>query len=126
MGMDELVEEARLPHAGLPDDGHDLAVPAAGSLEGPLELPHLAVAPDEPAEPLRGGGAQARPQGSSPDQLVDLDGVREALERHGPERRDLDEALGQAKRAGGDQRGPRARRAAPCARPGGSSGPRAV
>ena len=108
MGMDELVEEAGLPHAGLPDDGHDLAVPATGSLEGPLELPHLAVAPDEPGEPLRGGGAQARPQGSSPDQLVDLDGVREALERHGAERRDLDEPLGQAERAGGDQRGPRA------------------
>ena len=91
MGMDELVEEAGLPHAGLPDDGHDLAVPAAGSLEGPLEQPpthtaaapgslegalqllHLDVAPDEPGEPLGGGGAQARPQGSSPDQLVGLD-----------------------------------------------------
>ena len=41
MGMDELVEEAGLPHAGLPDDGHDLAVPVTGSLEGPLELLHL-------------------------------------------------------------------------------------
>ena len=66
MGMDELVEEAGLPHPGLPDDGHDLAVPVAGAVEGPLELLHLDVAPDEPGEPLRGRGAQARPHRSSP------------------------------------------------------------
>ena len=55
--------EARLAHAGLADDRHDLAVPAAAQLPGAAELIHLGVAADEAGQPARGAPPGA---GSAP------------------------------------------------------------
>ena len=51
--MDELVEEAGLPHARLADHGDHLTVPPARPLERAPELLQLGVPPHEPREPAR-------------------------------------------------------------------------
>ncbi len=51
--MDELVEEAGLPHARLADHGDHLPVPAARPLERAPELLQLGVPPHEGREPAR-------------------------------------------------------------------------
>ena len=55
MGVGELIEQARLAHPGLADDGHDLPVPVTGALQGAAELLQLGVAADEAGQPATGG-----------------------------------------------------------------------
>ena len=46
----ELVEQARLPHARLADDSHELTVSSCGLLQAPSKLLDLGVAADEVAQ----------------------------------------------------------------------------
>ena len=53
--MDALVDQARLPHARLPDHRHDLAMARPGPLQGLVEGLELCLPPDEAGEPTGGG-----------------------------------------------------------------------
>ena len=84
--MDELVEEAGLPYAGLADHGDHLTVALAGPVEAVSQLLQLRGAADEAREPPPGRGLEAGASGTGPRQLEDLDGLGESLDRHGAER----------------------------------------
>jgi hypothetical protein len=73
MGVDELVEQAGLPHARLPDDGSDLSMTRPGPLERLLQGRELLLAPYEAGEPPHGAGLQTSADRTGPDQLNDLD-----------------------------------------------------
>jgi hypothetical protein len=103
MRQDELVIEARLADAGLADDAHDLAATGPGVVERLVKLLELRGAPDEPRQPPRRRGLEARADGGGADELVQLDRIGEALHRRGAERADLDMALGQRQRVGGEE-----------------------
>ena len=94
------MEQAGLAHARLAHDGHDLAVAAPRPVECRAELLHLRIAPDEAAQAPKGGGLKPGSHLARRDHLVDLDGSIEALHRHGAERLDLHEGLGQAEGLG--------------------------
>ena len=100
MRVGELPEEAGLADAGLADDGHDLAVPGAGALQGLAELLQLRVAPDEAREAAGGGRLQPRAHGPGADDLEDLDRGVQALDRPRAEGLHLDVAFGQIQRLG--------------------------
>ena len=102
VGVGELPEETRLAHARLPDHGDHLAVPQAGPVEGAAELLQLRVPADEAREPPPRRGLEAGAGGAGPHQLEHLDRLAEPLDRHRAERGDLDEALGQVQRLGGE------------------------
>ena len=91
----ELPEEPRLADAGLADDGHDLAVPGAGPLQGLAELLQLRVAPDEAGEAPGGGRLQPRAHGPGADDLEDLERGVQPLDRPRPERLHHDVAFRQ-------------------------------
>ena len=78
---------------------------ARGLLGGGAELKHLRVAAHEAAETASGAGLQPRPHGGHAHQLVDLDGLDEALHRDRPQRSDVDPALGQPQRLAGEADG---------------------
>ena len=46
MGLRDLPDEAGLPDAGLPDDGHDLAVAGRGPCQRATQLLQLGASPD--------------------------------------------------------------------------------
>ena len=102
MGVGELVDQPRLAHPGLADDGDHLAATARRLAEHSAQVLDLGVAADEAREPAAGRGLQTRPRRPRPRQLVDLHGLGEPLHRHGTERLHLDVALGQRQRVGRD------------------------
>src|SRR4030095_16530986 len=71
--LDELVHEARLAHARLADDRHDLAVAGPGQPSGALQLLQLHVATDETREAAPRCGLELRAGRPGPRQLVDVD-----------------------------------------------------
>jgi len=93
--MRELPHEAGLPHAGLPHEGHDLAVAGVRLGEGLAQGLQLRLPAHEAGEAPGGGGLEAGAGGGGPEELEDLHGVGQALDRDGPQGGDLDEALGQ-------------------------------
>ena len=105
VGMGELVEQARLADTGLADHGDDLAVAAAGPVERPPQGLDFGLAPDEPAEPARQGGLEARPHGRRAGQLEDLDGRLQPLDRDRTEPVHLNEPLGELQRIAGNPDG---------------------
>src|SRR5262245_5670557 len=78
-------------------------MPFAGSFERAPQVLDLHVSTDEPGEALYRGGTQPRAEGFGPDQLVGLDRIDDPLQRHGPERCNLDEALGEPEGVRGDE-----------------------
>ena len=84
MRVRHLPDEPGLPHARLPDEGHDLAVPGGRAPERLAELLHLAVPADEPGQPPGGRRLQPRPDRSRSSHLVDLDGAPSPLTVIGP------------------------------------------
>jgi hypothetical protein len=108
--MDELVEEAGLPHARLADHRDHLPAPLGRSLEGALEQFHLGIPPHEAREPARRCAFEPRPHGARAGDLIDIDGLAQPLDPDGAQRRDGDVALGASQcvrghhdRAGGGQ-----------------------
>jgi hypothetical protein len=87
--VDHLVHQARLAHARLPDARHHLAVPAPCPLECLMERFHLGLAPDKSGEAARHRGLQAPAGATRPNQLEDLDGLDDSLDRHGAQGLDL-------------------------------------
>jgi len=84
--VSELVREARRADPGLAHDGDDLAVAGRGPAEDPAQLLDLGVAADEAREAAKRRSLQARPRLARSRQLKELDRVREALHRDGPDR----------------------------------------
>jgi hypothetical protein len=105
MGVDQLEGQARLAHARLADDGGHLTAPLPGLVNRAAELLGLGVPADKGRKPARRGGLESRAHGADPGKFVDLDGARQALHRHGPERRYLHEALSERERLRGQERG---------------------
>src|SRR6516165_4167098 len=85
--MDEFVDEARLAHPWLPDDGYHLAMPCTSPLQGLLQALQLVLPSHEAREPPRRAG---------PRQLEDLYWLGQALDGKLPQGVDLDEPLGKA------------------------------
>ncbi len=73
------------------------------------ELLELALAAYEGTESAQDGRLQPRPRGAGAGRLEDLDGVLDALDRHGAERRHFDESFSQAERVSGQANGARGR-----------------
>ena len=105
IGVGQLEAQARLAHARLAHDGGHLTAPVPSLVDGAAELLDLDVPTHEGREPARGGGLQSRAHGADPSQRVDLDGARQALHRHGSERRHLHKALDEREGLGGQERG---------------------
>ena len=61
MGVGDLPHQARLAHAGLPDQGHELAMPSGGAAERLAELLDLGLTTDEAGEPASGGRLKPGP-----------------------------------------------------------------
>jgi len=54
--MHELIDEPRLPHAGLGDQGHHLAMPCPGLLQGLLQGQQLRLPSHEAGQSSRRAG----------------------------------------------------------------------
>ena len=103
VGVGELVDEAGLPHAGLPHNGDELAAPIVREGERPAHLLDLGVAADEPRQSPRGGRVEPGPLRGRSGERVDLHRVRQALDRDRSPSRDLHVALGELKGRGGEE-----------------------
>ena len=99
--VDELIDQARLPHAGLANHGHHLAMPRSSPLQGLLQRHQLLLPPHEAGEPACRTGLQAAADGTGPDQLKDLHRLGESFDGKLPQGVDLDEALSQPERRRG-------------------------
>src|SRR5207244_12869267 len=64
MGMDELIDQARLSHARLADHGHHLAMTRPGPLQRLLQNSQLLLPSHEAGEPTRRAGLQAPAAGT--------------------------------------------------------------
>src|SRR5439155_18402620 len=73
--VDELVDQARLPHTGLPDHGYYLAMPRPGPLQRLLQGRPLPLPSHERCEPTRHRGLQTPADRTGADQLKDLHGL---------------------------------------------------
>ncbi len=78
--MDELVEEAGLPHARLADHGDHLPMPPARPLERPPELLQLGVPPHEPREPARRRAFEPCSHGARTRDFINLDRLAQPLD----------------------------------------------
>ena len=109
VGVDELVDQARLPHAGLPDHGDDLAMPRPGLLQRLLQGRQLLLPSHEAGEPTRRCGLQAPADRTGPRQLKDLHGLGQPPDGKLSQGVDLHEALGQPEGRGSQPDTPRGR-----------------
>jgi hypothetical protein len=83
-----------------------LAVARSGPAEDPAQVLDLGVAAHKACEAAEGRGLQSRPGLTRSRQLEDLDRVRQALHRDGPERPHLDVAFGEPQGLGRQPDGP--------------------
>ena len=104
VGMDDLIDQARLAHARFPDQRHHLAMAGASLGEGVLYGRQLLVPADKPRQAPHHPRLKAAAQGARPDQFIDLHRLRQSLDRDGPQRGDAHQALDQPQRVGGDER----------------------
>ena len=79
--VDELIHQARFPHAGFPNYGHHLAMPRPGLLQGLLQGRQLLLPPYETGEPACRAGLQTPAHRTGPNQLKDLYRVGQPLDR---------------------------------------------
>ena len=82
--MNELVDQARLAHAGFSDHRRHLASTLIGKLLRVEELIQLGVAADEARQAPSRGGLEASARGTNARHLVDLHQISDAFHRHGP------------------------------------------
>ncbi len=92
---EELIEQPRLPHAGIADHRDELSPAPPGLLRRLAKLVHLRITADETGEAAGRCCLQARADARSAAELEDLDGFGHPLDRDRPECLHLDEALGE-------------------------------
>ena len=92
----QLVEQPRLAHTRIADQGDDLALSGRGQLARPLQRRQLALAADEGREPAPGCRLETRARRADARQIERLDRLRQALHRHLPQGPQVQEAFGEA------------------------------
>ncbi len=102
---EELVDEAGLAHAGLADDGDELAAAVRGAAQGARQGQDLGLAADEAREALRRRPHVPAAAPRRRDQLEDLDRRADALHLDRAERARLGEALGKPRGVRRETRG---------------------
>ena len=102
--VDELPEQARLPHPGLAHHGDDLPQSPSCRVEGLAEMVQLLGAPHEAGEPPGRGRLKARARHRWSGQLEHVDRARHPLDRDRTDRNDLNEPLGELERLAGEPR----------------------
>ena len=90
VGVDTLIHQARLPHASLAHERHDLSVPRSGTHERLLESRELCLPPDEARQAARYRRLEAPADRTRADDFIDLHRLGQAFDRHGPEGIDVD------------------------------------
>ena len=101
----EFPDETRLADARLAHQRDELPAALAGARQQPRQRRHLRGAAEHRRLRTSGDGAEARRDRRRPLELPHLDGIAQALHRHRPLRRGVDEARREAVRGRGDQRG---------------------
>ena len=66
VGVDKLIDQAGLPHPGLPDEGHDLAVAGSARSSAWRRAASSVLPPDKARQPPRRRGLQAPPERTRP------------------------------------------------------------
>ena len=103
MGVGELPRQARLAHARLAQQRHDLPSALARALQRAAEEVQLRVPTDEPGEPAGRRRVQAVAHGGRARELEDVDRPRQTLDGHEPARGHEHEPLGEGKRLRGQE-----------------------
>ena len=98
-------DQARLAHARLPHDRHDLPLAVAGAAQRLAQLVQLARAAHEAGQASRRRRVEPRSPRPGAGQLVDLDRRLETLHGHRPQRRHRDESFRQVEHVGRQERG---------------------
>ena len=97
------MDEARLAEAGIADHCDDLSMPAAHQIQRLAQLAHLVVTADEAGQPAPRRRLQLGARRAAADDLIDLNGIGEALDRYQANGVDGDIAFGEAQRVGGGE-----------------------
>ena len=77
--MSKLPDEARLSHAGLPDQGGQLTMPGARLLERTGQNVEFSTTSDKPGETSRRDSLESGWHNGRADEFVDLHGLDEPL-----------------------------------------------
>src|SRR5437879_2073710 len=93
VGLGKLVDQARLAHAGLAHNGHDLAMPSSGLLQGLPERFKLVLPTHKARQTTRGHSLEAAMDRTGPDELEHLHWLRQALHRELAQRPHLDQSI---------------------------------
>jgi hypothetical protein len=101
--VDELIQQAGLPHAGLPHRGHELTVPSAGACQRLRQHRDLRLPSDKARQAARHPCLQATTDCRGADQLEDLHRLGQSLHRSWAKRVDLHQALDQPQGRGRQQ-----------------------
>ena len=109
VAVHELIHQARLAHPGLAEQGHELALPLGGLRQRLRQRRQLLIAPDKARQPTRHSGLQAAMDGCGPDQLEDVHGLGQTLDRDRPQGVDPYGPLDQPQGGGGQANRPRRR-----------------
>jgi hypothetical protein len=91
--VDDLVDQARLAHAGLTEERHHLPLPSARPFQCLGQRRQLRLPTHKAGESTGDGGLQAPPDRTRPHQRKDLDGLVQPLDRHGTQGVHLDQAF---------------------------------
>src|SRR4029453_700514 len=85
VAVDQLIYHTRLAYPGLTEQGDELALTLGGLRQGLRQRPQLLIAPDKARQPTRHSGVQATMEGGGPDQLEDVHGLGQTLDRDRPQ-----------------------------------------
>src|SRR5262249_38583014 len=107
MGVDELIDQARLPHPRLTDDGDHLTMTRLCTSQSLDQRRQLQIPSDKAGQPPGYRRLQAPLESTRTDQLKDIERPCDALHRHRVEWHDLHVALRQTQRRLGQQNRPR-------------------
>jgi hypothetical protein len=84
VAVHKLIDQTRLAHPGLTKQRDELALPLTGLCQRLRQHRQLLLAPDKVRQPTRHSGLQAAMDGCGPDQLEDVHGLGETLDRDRP------------------------------------------
>jgi hypothetical protein len=101
VGVHELVDQARLPHARLAHERYDLAVSRPSLLQGLLQGQQLLLPAHKAGEPACRAGLQTPTDGTRSNQLKDFNRLCQSLDRKPPQGVDLHQPFGKSEGGSG-------------------------
>src|SRR5262249_59178663 len=101
--MRELPHQARLAHAGFPDQGHQLTMPGACLLERPRQDVELSPTSNKSGEASRRDSLESGWHNGRADELVDLHRLDEPLHREPADESRTNVALGELQARAGQE-----------------------